>query len=63
VEKLNSTQSGFKALAEKRGAGQKIDDRVVEQMREWLRRVGHHVSEPLPVYYYFRAISQELSRH
>ncbi|KAJ5217069.1 Mur ligase [Penicillium chermesinum] len=44
VEKLNSTQSGFKALREKRLGG-RLDKATLEDVRQWLHRVGHDVND------------------
>lgn len=49
VEKLNSTQSGFKVLEERRRLGQKLNSDNVEQMRQWVRRIGHDVSHIIPL--------------
>ncbi|KAJ5158049.1 uncharacterized protein N7500_007700 [Penicillium coprophilum] len=45
VEKLNSTQSGFKVLEERRRLGEKLDNTAVEQMRKWICRVGHDIND------------------
>ena len=44
MQLLNSTQSGFKVLEERRRLGQKIDGSAVKQMRQWIRRLGYTVS-------------------
>ncbi|KDB24602.1 hypothetical protein H109_03571 [Trichophyton interdigitale MR816] len=41
IQRLNSTQTGFKVLEERRRLAQKLNVSAVEQMRQWLRRVGH----------------------
>ena len=43
MQRLNSTQTGFKVLEERRRLGQKLDDSAVEKMRQWLRRIGYTV--------------------
>ncbi|EFQ99029.1 folylpolyglutamate synthase [Nannizzia gypsea CBS 118893] len=45
VQRLNSTQTGFKKLEERRQLAQKLGDSDVEQMRQWLRRVGHSTKD------------------
>ncbi|KAJ5826605.1 hypothetical protein N7447_003368 [Penicillium robsamsonii] len=45
VEKLNSTQSGFKVLDERRRLGGKLGSTVVEQMRKWICRIGYDIND------------------
>ncbi|RDL37963.1 uncharacterized protein BP5553_05396 [Venustampulla echinocandica] len=45
IHRLNSCQWGFETLEARRAAGIKLDDTVVEQMRAWLRRIGHKPSD------------------
>ncbi|PWY88567.1 folylpolyglutamate synthase [Aspergillus sclerotioniger CBS 115572] len=45
IEKLNSTQAGFKVLEERRRTGYKAECSGLEQMPEWLRRLGYNVSD------------------
>ncbi|KAE8383558.1 Mur ligase [Aspergillus bertholletiae] len=45
VEKLNSTQSGYKALREREGLRRRTDVSSLEEMRQWVRRVGYDVSD------------------
>ncbi|KAJ5473176.1 folylpolyglutamate synthetase [Penicillium sp. IBT 31633x] len=42
VKKLNSTQSGFKVLEERRRLGPKLDSTAVEEMRQWISRIGYN---------------------
>ncbi|EFE33147.1 folylpolyglutamate synthetase, putative [Trichophyton benhamiae CBS 112371] len=37
IQRLNSTQTGFKVLEERRRLAQKLDSSGIEQMRQWLR--------------------------
>ncbi|KAK5994661.1 Folylpolyglutamate synthase [Cladobotryum mycophilum] len=43
VKLLNSTQSGYKVLEEKRRQGQKLDATAITQMIQWLRFIGYSV--------------------
>ncbi|KAE8413856.1 Mur ligase [Aspergillus pseudocaelatus] len=45
VEKLNSTQSGYKALQERKGMRRMTGASPLEQMRQWVRRVGYDTSD------------------
>ncbi|KAB8278936.1 Mur ligase [Aspergillus minisclerotigenes] len=45
VEKLNSTQSGYKALLEGKGLGRRTGVPLLEQMQQWVRRVGYETSD------------------
>ncbi|RSM10375.1 hypothetical protein CDV31_007251 [Fusarium ambrosium] len=41
IKLLNSTQSGYKALGEKRRQGQKLDPNSLAHMTQWLRCIGY----------------------
>ena len=43
VTALNSLQTSFAVLEERRRAGLKMDDSAVHEMRQWLSRAGHTV--------------------
>ena len=41
---LNSLQTSFAVLEERRKQGHKMDDSAVHEMRQWISRAGHAVS-------------------
>ena len=43
VESLNSLQTPFAVLEERRRRGLKLDSSAVDEMREWIGRAGHNV--------------------
>ncbi|KAE8161502.1 Mur ligase [Aspergillus tamarii] len=45
VEKLNSTQSSYKTLQERKGMGRRSEASLLEQMQQWVRRVGYDTSD------------------
>ncbi|KAI1942771.1 Folylpolyglutamate synthetase [Ophidiomyces ophidiicola] len=45
VERLNSTQTGFKIVEERRRCPRLWEPFALEQMRQWLRRIGHSTAD------------------
>ena len=47
ITSLNSLQTSFAVLEERRRQGHKMDDSAVREMREWISRAGYNVYFPL----------------
>jgi hypothetical protein len=44
IDALNTLQTSFRVLDERRKAGIRLDENVNAEMRAWLKRIGHSVS-------------------